>query len=116
MRDSICIHVKGNGARDTAHALCRRLIELGRIANVAQDSAQVPADEQCTVLADCEQGQPADHSLDFQVSQHDTPDFAAEKALDRLAAEGLVDLEDQDYSPEEEERIRKRLAELGYIE
>ena len=55
-------------------------------------------------------------SIEFEVATHDTPDFAAEKVLDELAEAGILTLEDAGYSDEEEERIRKRLADLGYIE
>ena len=55
-------------------------------------------------------------SIEFEVAKHDTPDFAAEKALDELAEAGILKIEDATYSDEDEERIRKRLADLGYIE
>jgi hypothetical protein len=55
-------------------------------------------------------------SLAITIDPNDTPDFAAEKILDRLAETGIVTLEAGDYSPEDEERIRQRLSQLGYIE
>lgn len=54
--------------------------------------------------------------LDAELSEHDTPDFAAEKILDDLAEAGVLVLDDAGYSAEDEELVRKRLADLGYIE
>ena len=55
-------------------------------------------------------------TLEVEIAAYDTPDFAAEKILDELAEAGVLMLADTVYSPEDEERIRKRLADLGYIE
>jgi len=54
--------------------------------------------------------------LTVEVDANDTPDFAADKVLDELAAAGAIAVQPSDYSPEEEERIRKRLSDLGYVE
>jgi len=53
--------------------------------------------------------------MDVDIDADDTPDFAAEKILDELAKKGMITIETGDYSPEEEERVRKHLADLGYI-
>jgi hypothetical protein len=59
---------------------------------------------------------PTGERLTVEVDANDTPDFAAEKILDTLHEAGVVSLDVADYSPEEEEQVRKRLADLGYIE
>jgi len=68
------------------------------------------------VVACCQEAVAPEGAVRIETDAHDTPDFAAEKALDILAEKGSISLELHDYTPEEEEQIRKRLADLGYIE
>ena len=130
MRQGLSLRLTGDEAADTAKVLGARLIELGK--NVEQIDADAlerfgsAAAAACAcallarngviVIASCEGVEPEGARMDVAIDPNDTPDFAAEKILDQLAERGLVDLESTDYSPEEEEQIRQRLADLGYIE
>ncbi len=124
----IALRLTGDQAADTASALVSRLHELGRRAEcIDQESTEkvgTGAGFMCRLLArngvivivtepdiqlDCE-------NCEVAVDPNDTPEFAAEKILDTLAEKGLVALELDDYSPEEEEQVRQRLSDLGYIE
>lgn len=130
MEKGITVCVTGANVDDTARVLLRRLVELGgkaeRIddATVARLGGPYGATHACDLLArngvvvviTCSPVRPEGDLLEVEVSEHDTPDFAAEKILDDLAEAGVVDLESVNYTPEEEERIRARLAKLGYIE
>ncbi len=130
MQKGLSVCLTGIGVVDAVKTLGRRLVEMGRGVEVfsteevrklggAKRAAYV-----CGLLARngivvvvtdkavCPEGE----VIRAEVDAHDTPDFAAEKILDELAATGAVTLEAVDYSPEEEEAIRKRLADLGYIE
>lgn len=100
--------LSGPGAADAAEALVLRLGELGIKA------ALTPGD-QAGVELEAAPG-PLENNLQFEIDRHDTPDFAAEKIIDLLGQAGAVSLEGTDYSPEQEQRIRDRLADLGYIE
>lgn len=68
------------------------------------------------VVAACEKLRPAGEWLPVELDLHDTPEFAAEKVLDELAAKGALALDDRGYSVEDEEKVRERLSQLGYIE
>jgi hypothetical protein len=130
METGICVCLTGANPLETAKALCVRLVELkGRpeladSAFLARHDSTDAAAQTCAALA--AEGaivvipeptfSPQGERLDATVDPNDIPEFAAEKILDLLAERGLVDLEDTEYSPEEEEEIRKRLADLGYIE
>ncbi|HOE65913.1 MAG TPA: hypothetical protein PLO62_05255 [Candidatus Hydrogenedentes bacterium] len=97
-------------ASETAPVLVRRLLELGgRVDRI------MPQDEAVCIAFRTDV--PGDRTkIAAETDANDTPDFAAEKVLDMLAATGLIAIDLHDYSPEEEERIRERLANLGYIE
>jgi len=108
------VRIVGEGAAETAHALVRRLAELGCHVcppdrKPSEDFAGV-----AVLLGQSSSSSGADETV--EVSPHDTPDFAAEKILDLLDERGVISMESEDYSPEEEEAVRKRLADLGYIE
>lgn len=124
------VWLTGAHVSETAHALLLRLRELGSNAECIDEShaarlgGATAAAHACHEL--CSQGvivvaayggvRPEGECLEVEIPAHDTPDFAAEKVLDELAEAGVLDLEHTDYSPEEEERIKHRLADLGYIE
>jgi hypothetical protein len=107
-----------------------RLIEMGRSAEciesrlMKQFGTLKAAAVACTLLvrngiivvATNPKLRPEGPRLDVEAAVHDTADFAAEKIIDDLAAAGILALDAADYSPEEEEQIKKRLADLGYIE
>jgi len=128
MARGTALRLRGEFREDTAKALAQRLIELGKGAEIFDDALVSrlgpAAGLACRLLVrngvfvvivsehvetDCECKCNA-------VDPHDTPDFAAEKILDMLAHENLVSIESHDYSPDEEEEIRRRLADIGYIE
>ncbi|NIA13504.1 MAG: hypothetical protein GWP08_05440 [Nitrospiraceae bacterium] len=130
MSKNISVGLTGPNVAETANALGMRLIELGYNAEVA-DAAVVerlggpePAVFACGLLVrngvividTLSSVRPDGERLDIEIDENDTPDFAAEKILDDLAGVGAITLEETGYSPEEEERIRERLASLGYIE
>lgn len=114
MRHRFTVRIVGEGAQETAHVLVRRLVEIG--AEVCPPGRRAPEGfAGVTVLAgEAGSGQRDDEVI--EVSPHDTADFAAEKILDLLAEHGVVSLESEGYTPEEEEQIRKRLSDLGYID
>jgi hypothetical protein len=102
--ESTRIELTGEQAAAAAAMLRERLTELGCTASV---------DGNAVVL----QGVAKSGDLEaIAVSPHDTPEFAADKIIDRLAELGMVDLESGEYTAAEEEQVRERLADLGYIE
>ena len=130
MQKGVVVCLTGANVADAAKALAVRLAELGRNVERFDDSmverlgglkragfvSELLARNGVIVVGCVSKLRPGGERLDIALSAHDTPDFAAEKILDDLAAAGAVSLESTDYSPEEEEQIRKRLADLGYIE
>ena len=128
MNKATSITLTGPQAGETARALVARLIELGRPAQPIESSLAgrlgPAAAVTCGLLS--RNGVmvvistpgilPEGEHLPIDLDPNDTPDFAAEKALDILAEAGIISLDVSDYTPEEEEQIRKRLADLGYIE
>ncbi|MBI4557365.1 MAG: hypothetical protein HY706_07275 [Candidatus Hydrogenedentes bacterium] len=130
MQKGITIHLAGVNAAETAHVLLNRLGELGRSAEHIDETAQKSLGNKETADLACEHSSqegrvviagypdacPSGESLHIILDPNDTPDFAAEKILDELAAAGVINLETGTYSPEEEEKVRQRLADLGYIE
>ena len=130
MGKGITVTLTGDAASDTAVALCERLKELGQKAEHL-DEAQASdlggaqdADNACgtraqagiIVVATYAGAAPAGDCIDAAINPNDTPEFAAEKVLDMLAEAGCISLDDGEYTPEEEEQIRQRLSDLGYIE
>ncbi|HOZ47530.1 MAG TPA: hypothetical protein PLO37_20220 [Candidatus Hydrogenedentes bacterium] len=130
MHEGITVCLAGTSTDETARALLRRLVELGcRVERVDDDFVRAAggrdqAARACGSMAGSgtiavcalEGFVPDGARVVVAISRHDTPDFAAEKILDELDSAGVIDLDSQDYTPEEEERIRARLADLGYIE
>ena len=120
MQEGLIVLLEGARADDVAAILAGRLIELGR--NVKLMNAPASACKSLVrngvivITADAGLEPEGVPRLSCSLSVHDTPDFAAEKILDKLAEAGAVVLGNTGYSPEEEERIRERLADLGYIE
>lgn len=130
MNRGITVWLRGAAASETARALVRRLVELGHNAEtidaplVALLGGAAGAAQACRLLsrngvivaAAFDGARPEGACIEIALSVHDTPDFAAEKILDALADAGLVNLGSGGYAPEQEERIKQRLADLGYIE
>ncbi|MBN2311464.1 MAG: hypothetical protein JXR94_20980 [Candidatus Hydrogenedentes bacterium] len=130
MDAATAIHITGASVPETTKALATRLIELGRPVEVidsalaeriggaagANEVSGLLSRNGVVVLAVYDGAQPAGDTLAVEVDPNDTPDFAAEKILDLLDEAGVVDLESTEYTPAEEEQIRRRLADLGYVE
>lgn len=53
--------------------------------------------------------------LHIDLNPHDAPDFAAEKALDALEEAGLIALDAPKMQPEQDDAVRQRLKDLGYL-
>ena len=130
MEKGATICLKGAQAEAAAKALAFRLIELGRNAeridgNMIKRLGGVKrAAVVCGLLGrngvfavvTAPDIRPEGEMVEAEIDDHDTPDFAAEKIVDDLAEHGLLRLDTAQYTPEEEESIRKRLADLGYVE
>ncbi|HNR33576.1 MAG TPA: hypothetical protein PKO36_00250 [Candidatus Hydrogenedentes bacterium] len=130
MEKGATICLRGTEAGATAQALVFRLIELGRNAErIDEDMIKrlggvKRAAFVCGLLSrngvfavvTAPDIRPEGNVLEMEVDEHDTPDFAAEKILDELAERDLLRMDGVQYTPEEEEAIRKRLADLGYVE
>lgn len=104
--NGIRVDITGAGALEVADVLKARLAELGAEADVEGGSLHA-----CVVVA----GGGAE-TLPVELDGHDTPDFAAEKIIDTLAEKGVVAIDGATYTAEDEEQIRRRLQDLGYIE
>lgn len=125
---TICL--KGSACAETAKALAVRLLEMGRNVERLDDEVAkrlggakraafvcgLLTRNGVFVVATATGVRPEDDALDVEIDGHDTPDFAAEKVIDELAERGLLRHDTAQYTPEEEELIRKRLADLGYVE
>jgi hypothetical protein len=130
MRKGITVSLSGAGVAETAKTLGVRLIELGHgVEQIDADAVRrlggaAGAAHACLLLArngvvavsTSPELVPEGEVLSVEIDANDTADFAAEKILDALAEADVVTLDAGDYSPEEEEQIRRRLASLGYIE
>jgi hypothetical protein len=130
MPKGIVVCLTGAQVEETARALAVRLAEMGRETELI-DAGMVKrlgglkrAGYACGLLArhgvvaiaTVPRLHPEGAALAVEVESHDTPEFAAEKVVDELAAAGIVVSDVVQYSPADEEQIRKRLADLGYIE
>jgi len=125
---AICL--RGAEAAEAAKALAIRLLEMGRNVERLDDDmlkrlggvkraafvCGVLSRNGVFVVATARGIHAEGETLDVEIDGHDTPDFAAEKIIDSLAERGLLRLDAGQYTPEEEEVIRKRLADLGYVE
>ena len=130
MEKGIVINLSGANVGETAKLLTVRLIEMGRnVEHLDADAAarfgamkaaayacELLARNGVVVIVTHPKVKTRAECVNIDVDANDTPDFAAEKILDELAAAKVIALESSEYSPEEEEQIRKRLADLGYIE
>jgi len=127
---AVCVCLTGANVIETAKALATRLVEMGRGVELLDQRVVERLgghDPACyasglltrngvIVIITVPGLRPETQRVAIEIDEHDTPDFAADKILDELARENIVILEDGDYSPEEEEQIRARLSNLGYIE
>ena len=130
MDKGITVRLTGASVPETTRALATRLVELGRKVEVieAAHAERMGGDAGAAlvcrllsrngviVVSAYAGREPEGEWVEAEIDTHDTPEFAAEKILDGLAEAGVLALESSDYTPEEEEQIRKRLADLGYIE
>lgn len=130
MEKGMVVHLAGADRVEIAKVLTVRLIEMGRnaehfdadmaarfgTAKAASFAGELLSRNGAVVIVTEAKVKPRAESITIEADANDTPDFAAEKVLDELAAAKVIALESSDYSPEEEEQIRKRLADLGYIE
>ena len=130
MEHGIAIRITGPHASETARALGKRLVEQGKGVEEFDDTqveclggpaiagyvSKLLSRNGVIVLVTSPDLQPEGETLDAAVDPSDTPDFAAEKILETLSEQGLLSSRDESYTAEEEEEIRKRLSDLGYIE
>lgn len=130
MPNGVTVCLAGPNILETAKALAIRLVQMGKQVELADDalaerlgsSGALAAEcgrlsrSGAIVVATCDGVTPEGEAMPIEIDPNDTPDFAAEKILDDLGEAGLVDLESNQYSPEEEEKVRQRLADLGYVE
>jgi hypothetical protein len=130
VRNGVTICLSGPNVPETAKALTVRLVQMGRQVELADGSLAERLGSRdalavvcgllsrngIIVVAPCDGVTPEGETMPIEIDPNDTPDFAAEKILDDLGEAGLVDLESDQYSPEEEEKVRQRLADLGYVE
>jgi len=109
---TVCLKLRGANAGEVAGILAGRLTELQCRAEL--DAAV--GERECVMhITATSTNHPAEN-LVVELDSHDTADFAAEKVIDVLAENGIISLPAADYAPEEEEKIRRRLQDLGYIE
>jgi hypothetical protein len=129
MEKGVSVTLTGPNRGETFKALAARLLEVGaRVERLGSNASQTMTPDGAAlaaqllsrngvvVLVTDERVRPQGETLSAEIDPNDTPDFAAEKVLDLLAGAGVIELEEADYSPEEEEAIRQRLSDLGYIE
>lgn len=130
IQQGIFVHLAGENVAETAQLLAVRLIEMGRAVEPVDAVAAKRLGTLKSAAYACEmlvrngvivismlpRLRPDCACLDVEVDPNDAPDFATEKILDQLADAGVITLDTSNYSPEDEERVRQRLASLGYIE
>jgi len=112
MQQTLCVQLKGANAGEVAGILASRLIEFQCGAKLERSDS---AAECALRISTGSMVRPAG-DLVVELDEDDTPDFAAEKVIDILAENGVISLAAADYTPEDEEKIRRRLQDLGYIE
>ena len=112
MQQTLCLQLKGANAGKVAGILASRLAEFQCKAKLERPSTAV----ECAVRITTKSTNRPAGDLVVELDGDDTPDFAAEKVIDILAEHGIISLPAADYTPDEEERIRRRLQDLGYIE
>lgn len=128
MERGTSVRLAGANVEATAEALVSRLRDLQREVEVMDTSmadrlgpaaalvCQILARNGIIVIVAVPEVKPDSDCIEIVIDPKDTPDFAAEKILDALAGSGVVTLALHEYSAEDEEIVRRRLAELGYIE
>jgi len=131
MCEGITLCLSGEARAEAATALKVRLIQLGHRAEIINQrlAERIGSAESRTLVCELltrngvvvlvttdEVSPPPDRRLTMRVETYDTTDFAAEKALDLLAEAAVIRLDAGSYSQEEEELVRRRLADLGYVE
>lgn len=94
------LEITGAGAAEAWAALSERLAGMpgGAAVELVTDSAGTVPD------------------LRYEMDDFDTPGFAADKMVDLLAELGAVAPENGALSAGDEEAIRRRLTDLGYLE
>jgi hypothetical protein len=130
IQKGIAVLLEGNTPGEVAKALGIRLLELGHQVEIIDATAvkllgskkrsvfviELLVRNGIIVILAQSGIKPGCSCLEVVPDSHDTADFAAEKIIDMLAETGVVSMGTTQYSPEEEEIIRKRLANLGYLE
>lgn len=104
---SVTLILQGIHGSAAAAVLASRLVHLGYPTQVAGAEVRfIPSDGLSG------SGIRRELSLD----PHDSPEFAAEKIIDELAAAGWVVLNDPSAAVLDETLLHERLKRLGYIE
>jgi Fe2+ transport system protein FeoA len=130
MDKGIIVRIEGENAVDAARVLTVRLLEMGRNAEhfdaakaacfgtlkSAAFACNLLARNGVVVILTCPKLKLGRDVMEVELDSNDTPDYAVEKILDDLVAVSVIFPEDSGCTPEDEERIRKRLSDLGYIE
>ncbi len=131
MTEGITLFLTGEARVETGIALKERLRELGYRAEIIDSrlAKRIGSPESRKLVCELlsrngvivlvtseEVPVPEERNITMVINANDTPEFAAEKALDLLGEGGAVEVQAASYSPEEEELIRRRLADLGYVE
>jgi hypothetical protein len=111
MRQTVCLQLKGANAGEVAGILAGRLVEF----QCSSQLERLSSGAECNLRIATPAVQAAEN-LAVELDAHDTADFAAEKIIDILADSGVISLAATAYTVEEEEKIRQRLHDLGYIE
>ncbi len=102
------IEMEGDNAAEVVRYVGKRLVELGyAITQPTDQTLELEMNPETPALVD---------SMRWRISPHDPVDFAGEKVLDDLETEGAISLKQADLPEEDEEAIRQRLQDLGYIE
>ena len=130
MKQAATIQFRGANAGEVAKAAGIRIIESGRAAEqmtpevVDRLGGPAGAAPACRllvrngvfVLCSDDRVTPEGEVVAFDVDPNDTPEFAAEKAVELLQELGLFSDAVSQYSADEEAEIQRRLSDLGYIE
>lgn len=95
MQKGITLRLSGHSVADTSKALAMRLVEMGRGVEVLDENhthrlggadtaayvCRLLSRNGVVVLADFAGKEPEGESIDVEIDEHDTPEFAAEKSL-----------------------------------
>lgn len=105
---SMIMYFEGPNAEAVARYVGKRLTELGYL--IKQEASNQLELEDISDTVDIVEAKT------WQINAHDPIDFAGEKILDDLDSMKVINLEQTDIECEDEEAIRQRLQDLGYIE